>query len=104
VTPIKRLQAAIAKLEQLKAASTPGPWSVNLHHNSMHSAEFRAPAPWNGFMLVAVHGNDADPALIVTLHRTIDAQLRVLAYGATVVGDIPEAVMELADAILGGES
>lgn len=78
MTPVERLQAAIEKLETLKTESTPGPWSVNVHHNAMHSAEFRAPNPFNGFMLVAAHTNDVDPELIVTLHRTIDAQIAVL--------------------------
>ena len=94
----------------------------------MHSAEFRAPSPFNGFMLVAVHVNDADPELIVTLHRTIDAQLAILRTGALLaslleqLADLPayedgrlmspdrmyevtpegRATLELADAILGG--
>lgn len=118
MTPVERLQAAIEKLERLKAESTPGPWSVNVHHNAMHSAEFRAPGPWNGFMLVAAHVNDADPDLIVTLHRTINAHLAILQFGVQRQKAVDwlnrpgsdkhvEAArleLALADAILGGGS
>lgn len=114
MTPVERLQAAIDKLEKFKAESTPGPWSVNVHHNAMHTAEFRAPNPFNGFMLVAAHTNDADPELVVALHRTIDPQLAILRaeFERTSTPLVPgmyaiveEHVLALADAILsGGES
>lgn len=112
MTPAGRLQVAIDKLEKFKAESTPGPWSVNVHHNAMHTAEFRAPNPFNGFMLVAAHTNDADPELVVALHRTIDPQLAILRdvlaaekverHWDTLV--YTTNALALADAILGGEA
>ena len=115
MNPVERLQAAVEKLEQLKADSTPGPWSVNVHHNAMHSAEFRAPGPWNGFLLVAAHVNDGDPELIVALHRTIDAQLSLLRHAEKFLGNVGhhtssiaapfiDDALALADAILGSVS
>ena len=111
MTAVERLEAAIAKLEQLKAFSTPGEW---------YRAGFPEPSVWAGTglstdLLVVDDArflHDAD--LIVTLHRTIDAQIWLLrltsAYlGAGMTGpDSSDAFaalgVALADAILGDNS
>lgn len=122
MSPVERLQAAIEKLEHLKAASTPGDWEVDTNHPfsrdlvGLFSESVKAYA--------VKFDDDEQPAratvdLIVTLHRTIDAQLETLhAAWNTIAGteEMPEgrdprvwygryaaAGLALADAILGGD-
>lgn len=68
-----------------------------------------------GYDASGIDGSDADRELIVTLHRTIDAQLAILREGLQRAQDVaafpkywylpPTAeTLTLADAILGGES
>jgi hypothetical protein len=134
---VERLEAAIVKLEQLNAESTPGPWQWwNLE---------RADRGWtgNGPTLETVARDDLDPEcakagvivawghdawgldvepadadLIVTLHRTIDAQLAILRTALVIVTPEPGFLhsydagpgsqvgnaLALADAILGGDA
>ena len=94
MTVVERLEAAIAKLERLRKSEP--------YHES------------NGWLagLVTV-GTEHDPReeedpltsseLIVTLHRTIDAQLAILRFAVDGLYDLPEFLM-LADAILGDNS
>lgn len=95
---VERLEAAIGKLERLKAESTPGSWS---------SAE------WRGYFLIEADGSRRaivaervitmqDVALIVILHRAVDAQLAILRFAADGLYDLPEFAA-LADAILDGD-
>lgn len=110
--PLARISAAIEKLERLKAESTEGPWEVETipetgesrvtRHFEFFGPQSESVAP--GMVTVA----DAD--LIVTLHRTIDCQLRLLREmkhlretGEVGPGDL-YVTDELASAILGGES
>jgi hypothetical protein len=107
----ERLHAAIEKLERLRAESTPGPWVSEV--SDYNDYEF---GPYQGANIRDVADEIdrtpdrgwepalkvADAEMIVTLHRTIDAQLEILAYGATLVGRIPDGILALADAILGG--
>ena len=81
---VERLSAAIEKLEALKAESTQGGWRVvggggngvtiegtrHLYDQLIDAGDYAASR--EQFV------NDVDPALIVTLHRTIDAQLAIL--------------------------
>lgn len=112
MTPVERLQAAIEKLERLKDTATPGDWRAG--SDTYGNAEVRS---WfdndqNGNTRIAhTYAHDrADSYLIVTLHRTIDAQLAILrsAFGdSSGSHDEPNAfrlALELADAILGGDS
>lgn len=86
MTALQRLQAAITKLERLEA--------------STYGVEFDP----KGFIYnYGGDENDAQIERFVTLDRTIDAQLSILAYGATLVGPIPECIVALADSILDGE-
>lgn len=117
MTPVERLQAAIEKLEHLKAASTPGDWEVDTNHPfsrdlvGLFSESVKAYA--------VKFDDDEQPAratvdLIVTLHRTINAQLAILQFGVkrlhavqTLTGlhvQAHEHEMALADAILGSDS
>lgn len=97
---VERIEAAIAKLEKLKTRGTDGPWRAGAFH-------FDGTTVSNSVGRVAAHYvpvNDA--ALIVTLHRTIDAQLAILRDGLArrYAGVHPGvAVLALADAILGGD-
>lgn len=113
------IQAAIDKLERLRDESTPKPWhywtdDLNGDVDLWHDQEQRL---WIGNL--GQHENarvyrDAD--LIVTLHRTIDAQLAILrnSYGGAQdvdrygwsSADSPDAVadaLDLARAIIGEE-
>lgn len=81
------IQQAIDKLEALKAESMPGPWLIHRASTGIRGSQSYA---WvvvddtaGRFPLVekANFGNDGDLKLIVTLHRTIDAQLAILRFG-----------------------
>lgn len=105
MTPLEELQAAHKRLSELRNTAAPTPWSIGAHN----------PAPgWEATVTVAcadggevtdhIYPEDAD--LIVTLHRTIDAQFAVIdaaitrmhVYGET--SSRPE-VLSLARAING---
>lgn len=115
-TPVERLQVAIEKLERLKDTATPGDWRAG--SDSYGNAEVRS---WfdndqNGNTRIAhAYAHDrADSYLIVILHRTIDAQLAILREAlfqlegspsqAGFIGNEFNLFMQLADAILGGDS
>lgn len=107
---VERLQAAIDKLEKLRADSTPGEWiyrgrgciAAGEYGDVVAPGRVDCMAYCNGSSSTIEGDNlDADADLIVTLHRTIDAQLAILAYGATLTGRIPDEITTLADAILG---
>ena len=113
MTPVERLQAAIDKLEQVREHTVPGPWRVEPHDDTY--AAIRA-----GVSYVTSGANfreepdlySREAELIVTLHRTIDAQLAILRdvlagekierHWDTLVYTIN--TLALADAILGGEA
>lgn len=98
--PVERLQAAIEKLEQYQGET----WNLWPSEDAGYYG-IAAANPGGGRQVVGEWvESEHDADLIVTLHRTIEAQLRVLALGATFVGDIPDAFLDLADAILGSES
>lgn len=104
MSPIEKLEAAIAKLEKLKAAARAdvevwvayddlGIWAIRTTNDSAIGIDFFR----------------EDAELIVTLHRTIDAQLAILRlelHMARTYGwpqfpfDERLAVLALADAIL----
>lgn len=112
MTPLEELQAAHKRLSELREAAFPGPWSRG----------DRAPAGWgrddlntvaceNGGGEVTDYIDVTNVDLIVTLHRTIDAQLVILAtamqdYEGIFVGDCPYPphVLSLARAINGEAS
>lgn len=95
MTPVERLQAAIEKLEHHIDES----W--HLFHGHMGSG-IEASNPGGGRLITGeIRGEDAD--LIVTLHRTLVAQLAILRFAVDGLYDLPEFLM-LADAILGGDS
>jgi len=108
------IKAAIDKLEVLKAKSTPSPWhywadDLTGDVDLWHDQEQRS---W-----IATLGIEsaptvlADAELIVTLHRTIDAQLVLLRWFLAILNTAPgygppngNGHMALATAILGGDS
>lgn len=75
---VREIEAAIGALERLKAEVTPGEWfgRTNILGNIRIHAD--------GLIAAEVYGGDGEyeaesnVALIVTLHRTVDAQLAVL--------------------------
>ena len=87
MTPEQRLQAAIEKLEALRGAGTPAPWTTTWGSATVPAAD-------------DLGSGDAD--LIVTLHRTIDAQLAILYRALNRNAPERDAAEMLADAILGG--
>jgi hypothetical protein len=116
LTPVQRLKEAIQRLETLKDTSTPRPWEsceddltneVDVWHDHEHRSHVAA-CGVAGMTHVL-----ADAELIVTLHRTIDAQLAILhrelsfaqQYGWP-SNPFPERldVLALADAINAGVS
>ncbi len=108
MTPLARLQAAIQKLEQLKAESTPGRWGSSLDSSIVWATEEKH-SIWIFESLSK--GQNAD--LIVTLHRTLDAQLAWLRdqHRRMLIEEFRDSiplyyryVLALADAILGSES
>lgn len=117
MTPVERLQAAIEKLEQQRAATDPvrsdSEWVVDYEvgetmrfitvldsHNGGH----------DGSIVAADVTSKARAQLIVTLHRTIDAQLAILRAAVAeleenrwMVVEAAHEVLALADAILGSD-
>lgn len=100
MTAAETIEQAIARLEEKRAAAMAGPWV-----QGAFAGEFCGP---NDFEVVF---SDEDADLIVTLHRTIDAQLAILRAGlaAHSPGDdtteeIEEHALALGLAILGEES
>lgn len=107
MTEVERLEAAIEKLETLKAGSAQGEWQFAA--DGSESAIYDNDTGYELALIpeMFMAGNFAANAdLIVTLHRTIDAQLGILRAARVVYGSgiaVPEW-MTLADAILGGGS
>jgi len=115
---VERIEAAIEKLEQLKTESTQVTWSqVGAHGPSDLGVSVRIPISRHHDVL-AYAGTAANAHLIVTLHRTIDAQLAILRAGRSACRAFPHVVndrdlpgwaaeakvhaLAFADAILGG--
>ena len=107
MTPVERLTAAIEKLETLKAESTQGQWVIS--GAWLHAVQ---PAHVFGSVAVGRMDHERDDALVVTLHRTIDAQLAILragleqakseeAYPHYWYAPPKDGTLALADAILG---
>jgi hypothetical protein len=100
---VEKLEAAITKLETLKADAKPGPWTIAPPHNI--DVDWRCIDSHGGVCLA--DATVADAELIVTLHRTIDAQLAILRAALAIERVWPienggANVVALADAILGG--
>lgn len=79
MTPLEELQAAHKRLSELREASrchAVGRWSNEDDEESMMRKEIIGSHGAVGVMYNSEHAD-----LIVTLHRTIDAQLSVLALG-----------------------
>ncbi|MBB2957298.1 hypothetical protein [Pseudoclavibacter helvolus] len=107
--PLARISAAIEKLEQLQATSTPGPWHIETLANVFVVG--RGPT-FDGTVSVAMlhetHLQDspspADAELIVTLHRTIPFTLMALAQAKHDLEQgraAAQRALALTDAILG---
>ena len=107
MTPVEKMEAAILKLDRLKAEST-RVWARSRNDLEAVLAEREVGLSFGDL-------DDADAELVLTLHRTIDAQLAVLRAGRTAWmisdGDSygwsleARALSEpLADAILGEDS
>jgi len=82
VTVVERLEAAIAKLERLKADSTPGPWggSVNILGVTrlMDAERYIIAELWEAENVEYRALSNLE--LILALHATIDAQLAILRH------------------------
>ena len=105
MTAVERLEAAIAKLEQLKAEGTPGPWVGRTNILGIRRLMDSEGGVLAEMFDATDHGDESfeNTDLIVALHRTIDAQLAILRFAVDGLYDLPEFLM-LADAILGDNS
>lgn len=110
------IAAAIEKLEALKVDSHPGPWE---HWPEAGDIEIHVPSYPDGERIIAtavrprggwgapIYQDNYEPNadLIVTLHRTIDAQLTILRTGKQFAEITPNTftrvALDLALAILG---
>lgn len=107
MSPVERLQAALEKLEALKAESTQGEWGVE---SLPETGESRIHSEVDGFAFMGATSvtfypvpgglKPTDAELIVTMHQSIDAQLSILRFAVDGLYDLPEFIA-LADAILG---
>lgn len=102
MTPVERLQAAIEKLEALRRERG------YVEHNGWLAEEVPGDTLRYTFEDLSPVTNDE---LIVTLHRTIDAQLAILRHAISeyeprddTMTFITEDGLALADAILGSDS
>ena len=105
---VQRLEAAIAKLERLRDEAFPGTWRVLTSGIERGDHWYVAADDESILSISANDGADEGfrrptAVLLVTLHRTIDAQLAILRaglpYGAPLTTELA-----LADAILGDNS
>ena len=82
MSAVEEIEAAIAKLTDLRDASTPGPWTDKYgdldgaDFTSVCDMEVRCGSYCQGGTAPGM--SPADMALIVTLHRTCGAQLAIL--------------------------
>jgi len=104
MTALEEIEAAIANLTRLKAESTqwqPDPdmpelagWYVDSDGSGLQGV-FAIKELFRGGHAVALYADPPDAELIVTLHRTIDAQLAILGAASSSIletGRDPEAV------------
>jgi len=111
LTPVQRIEAAIEWLEQARTLTRGGRWIVDRDvANIVMRPDEKHPNGWDGVM-VAQTSDDIEGSLvaelIVTLHRTIDAQLTILYCCLRMDGKIglrfnplDHTTLALADAIL----
>ena len=78
---VEKLEAAITKLENLKAASTQGTWKHEDEYG-LSGGKYVGIPVFEFVTARAYAGSESNAALIVTLHRTIDAQLAVVRSAA----------------------
>lgn len=110
MSAVERLQAAIEKLERLRkdafGQGEHGWWVEEQQANPAFEAEVRAEGVPDGFHDgIAMVQDMPDAQLIVTLHRTIDAQLDILRRAVDGwAGVEAQDALALADAILGDQS
>lgn len=107
MNPAEKIQAAIDKLDALRIASGTEAWTWESGEDL--GANVRSEQFGVRFTTGYVGNNDSrnDAELIVTLHRTIDAQLELLRHALRFIRQHPSAngytgpAFTLADAILG---
>ena len=107
-TPAQRIEAAIVRLEWLRADAFPGPWEM-LTSGVEGGDHWYVMAERESILSISANdGTDEvyrrqTAGLIVTLHATIDAQLAILnRFSEYPVRVFEEPVMALADAIISG--
>ena len=110
MTVVERLEAAIAKLEQLKAEGTSSPWVGRTNILGIRRLMDSEGGVLAEMFDATDHGDESfeNTDLIVTLHRTIDAQIAVLRVGSEFAlitsNRWTDISVALADAILGDNS
>ena len=96
MTNIEDIESAIEKLSALRADSTGGDWNAYVRegHHAYEGTIRTDGLPDDVSDEIAEIFIGVDAELIVTLHRTIDAQLGVLLEGAAAISD-REALMDV---------
>lgn len=104
---VEKLQAAIDKLEALRGSDREEWVAIGGDDEYLRLGDIATAGPEGGRYVIAEHARH-DAELIVTLHRTIDAQLAILRMALHYVaggfryGFVEEQGINLATAILGG--
>lgn len=114
MSAVEQLQEAIDKLEGLKSLSHAGRWIVDPDDPLVvMRPDDRHPNGWDGTLIARTVGNPdiadangiANAELIVTLHRTLDAQIAILRIALRFARITPNAFTDagydLALAVLG---
>ncbi|MDJ0323202.1 hypothetical protein QMG61_05420 [Cryobacterium sp. PH31-AA6] len=106
---VEKIEAAIERLEEMKAKSTPGPWAVEEIPETGECRLLREFEFFGHHVEEITSGGSIreDADLIVTLHRTVDVQLVILGHALNSAkrsmerGEVPRGpALDLAEAIL----
>ncbi|GAA1788156.1 hypothetical protein [Agromyces lapidis] len=97
---VETLEAAITKLERIKSDSFPGPWAhwpeagdIEIMNESFSHVVVSKVRPRDGWRGPIYRENyEPNAELIVTLHRTIDAQLAILRDSYLIASSLPPSV------------
>lgn len=110
MTALEEIEAAIEKLTELQSSSTDGRWELFHAYDGYEIVTVNDRVTFGGLSSVSDGAipDVSDAYLVVTLHRTIDAQLAILRDAAFTLGSIAQfrdchAELVLARAINGGD-
>jgi len=94
MTAVEEIQAAIAKLTEQKEQGASGPWFSWHPQSGRGDSSVDTPTHDPDNPDTVVEGGKRDVELIVTLHRTIDAQVSLLTHTLEIRGKYVEQGFE----------